>query len=982
VTGLRGFSRFAANPLMFRRVAGWSVLALWLATSGCLEPKPSTRQPRVLAGGGRLVDVRLPQSNDGLVSYGVHDPRSGRASKHLASRHGFRPYMPASPEETATVFAADFDKAARADDLDWLRVGIPWLALVKDEEQGAYLRIHGADHPGLSGIVKHLYAAPFVGRTLVCQVRTRWSGRARGSTASRPLAVGSADAGVPIVRFVILVEGGRERAVNWPLVWRPTPDWEYQRAVWTVPPDLLAIRLEVLVPGGDLAVEFDDFLIYDPRALDLAGPCPQPELIPEPPAPGRNLLPGGAFEAGQKCFGVLAYEPAYPLQGTGGVALRAAPVPWYLDKPGAVGNACLAVPLHAHDGSLTGPGSSSVPPERTRVWFGPARIDPPAEYVVSFLGKATQLMPVEVSMWIEGKDAGRAALKVSQSWQRLQHSFRVRGPHGPGAAYVVIEAAPEPAAAPVGLWLDGVILSPTMAPDAYEPPDQVEVGILGPAHDSLDVGHLIDQGDSVAFKVRLVNYSQRAFVGELCMDVVDALDRVVWTTDLNCKLGPRGYASDTRESSHQLHLDRGYYRILATAWNGARGNGQLLSLAARPFAVVNLCDPLPPAAPLGMPVAPGRFSNRLTQWGFGWARVALEGPEAEADPGKIADLVKKCLAQRLEIVGECSSVGQTMPPPISPHSIVPVSRLAQWRATPLRGRIATVSDSLIVRLADGSDPLDQVALLAGGDASTPPSAFEWKPPLSLLPEDVEGELERLCLLASPGRQPRWWERGIHLAPTTNLPLGLRVESVDSTGGDMRRAPLDPALEASETVRAIALRLWYGFDRVALAAYPFQAADPAGGGACPLAGPTTSAFNEYDHSPRPVLAALDFAAEMLNDKAPVDWIDGWKQARALCFEGTGGKGVALVWRPLGTTASLHRLPGLAPLPASRDEKRQDVIEVRNCFGGPEPCRTVGEDLYVPVSSFVLYLSAEGSTWSRLRDALSTALVGPAELLHPG
>jgi hypothetical protein len=132
----------------------------------------------------------------------------------------------------------------------------------------------------------------------------------------------------------------------------------------------------------------------------------------------------------------------------------------------------------------------------------------------------------------------------------------------------------------------------------------------------------------------------------------------------------------------------------------------------------------------------------------------------------------------------------------------------------------------------------------------------------------------------------------------------------------------------------------------------------------------------------VLAALDFAAEMLNDKAPVDWIDGWEQARALCFEGPGGKGVALVWRPLGTTASLHRLPGLAPLLASRDEKRQDAIEVRNCFGGPEPCRTVGDDLYLPVSSFVLYLSAEGSTWSRLREALSAVLVGPAELLHPG
>ena len=88
MTGLRGSSPFAAYPVVFRRLAGWSVLSLWLATSGCLEPNLSTQTPRILAGGGRLVDVRLPQSNDGLVSYGGHDPRSGRASKHLASRHG------------------------------------------------------------------------------------------------------------------------------------------------------------------------------------------------------------------------------------------------------------------------------------------------------------------------------------------------------------------------------------------------------------------------------------------------------------------------------------------------------------------------------------------------------------------------------------------------------------------------------------------------------------------------------------------------------------------------------------------------------------------------------------------------------------------------------------------------------------------------------------------------------------------------------
>lgn len=220
-----------------------------------------------------------------------------------------------------------------------------------------------------------------------------------------------------------------------------------------------------------------------------------------------------------------------------------------------------------------------------------------------------------------------------------------------------------------------------------------------------------------------------------------------------------------------------------------------------------------------------------------------------------------------------------------------------------------------------------------------------------------------------------------MAPTTNLPLGLRVEPRGPTGGDMRRATPDPALEASETIRAIALRLWHGFDRVAVATYPLQAGDPVGGGRLLSTGPAAATFSEYDHSPRPFLAALDFIAEMLNDAVPVDWIEGSRQARALCFEGAGGKGVALLSYPVEMTASLRRLPGLGPWLAPPGETRQDAIELHSCFGGPEPCRVVGEDLFMSVSSLVLYLSAEGATCSRLREGLPKALAGPMEGDNP-
>jgi hypothetical protein len=141
---------------MIRWLAGWLTFSLWQAASGCLEPKPATHEARILSGGGRLIAPQLPQPHVGLVSCGVHDPRSGRAFRQIASRHDFRPYMPASSEGTATVFAANFDTVAEADDLDWLSVGMPGIAVVQDDENGAYLRMCSADHPGPGGISKHL----------------------------------------------------------------------------------------------------------------------------------------------------------------------------------------------------------------------------------------------------------------------------------------------------------------------------------------------------------------------------------------------------------------------------------------------------------------------------------------------------------------------------------------------------------------------------------------------------------------------------------------------------------------------------------------------------------------------------------------------------------------------------------------------------------------------------------------------------------
>lgn len=186
---------------------------------------------------------------------------------------------------------------------------------------------------------------------------------------------------------------------------------------------------------------------------------------------------------------------------------------------------------------------------------------------------------------------------------------------------------------------------------------------------------------------------------------------------------------------------------------------------------------------------------------------------------------------------------------------------------------------------------------------------------------------------------------------------------------MRRVSLDPALEASEMVRALAIRRWYGFDRILLDAYPLATFDPTGRAGVP------ATLSEYDHSPKPALAALDFLNEMLNDASPLDWIDGAKGARAVAFERGDDRGVALLWRPFGSTPIMHRLVGIGRLVSTDSGSEGGAVEVRNCFGQLEPCTIDGRDLIVPVSAMVLYVTAEGPPWQELLRALPFAMGEP-------
>jgi len=123
---------------------------------------------------------------------------------------------------------------------------------------------------------------------------------------------------------------------------------------------------------------------------------------------------------------------------------------------------------------------------------------------------------------------------------------------------------------------------------------------------------------------------------------------------------------------------------------------------------------------------------------------------------------------------------------------------------------------------------------------------------------------------------------------------------------------------------------------------------------------TDCFNEYDHAPRPALAAWDWVTMLLNDATPVGWFDKPCDARALAFERPGGQVVAILWRPFGRTPQRLTLKGLAR-----------YANVYDLFGRTETDAKAGEDIVVTVNEMVRYVVATGEAREALLAALEAA-----------
>jgi hypothetical protein len=120
------------------------------------------------------------------------------------------------------------------------------------------------------------------------------------------------------------------------------------------------------------------------------------------------------------------------------------------------------------------------------------------------------------------------------------------------------------------------------------------------------------------------------------------------------------------------------------------------------------------------------------------------------------------------------------------------------------------------------------------------------------------------------------------------------------------------------------------------------------------------FNEYDHAPRPVLAAWDWMARLLNDAACIRWYDKQGDVRAVVFEQASGRIVVAVWRAFGMSPHRLTLKGLA--------SRADVSDV---FGTVDAGAKLGADVVLRVDEIVRYVVLSSVTQDVVLAALDAA-----------
>jgi len=330
--------------------------------------------------------------------------------------------------------------------------------------------------------------------------------------------------------------------------------------------------------------------------------------------------------------------------------------------------------------------------------------------------------------------------------------------------------------------------------------------------------------------------------------------------------------------------------------------------------------------------------------GFGWVRWTPE------DAGGGARFEDSARSQSLEVLLADQGSASLVEPPL-PVRLIGVERSGAMLPNTRTSSGAPLLDSRGTPVSGGS----KAAPAFAGDG---PHIVTFEE--AVLPESVVPALSRLEAASDGASGPALWDVGVPLL----LSSDARFRSPDWVTSPEISAPtgvgLDPALEASLLVRRYVLRFAAGLGRIGLvpktafAAAP-PAVEPVGTSAWASIVPWMLA--EADHSPLPHVAAIDYMNSRLNHAALLASMELRGDARACVIDVSGHSVVAIMWRSFGRRPSWYRLRGLV-----------DRVRIYNAFGSPEGFHTVGEDVDVPVSTYVIYVTCAAADRQALLDAL--------------
>lgn|GEM_PF-891400 len=953
--------RWPARCVAPAALGAW--VALWL---GCAAP-PVGPTPAVHRGGGLVI---APEATEpGYAPADRWDPRFGRMGSYLRARH-------VDPAMTSTAPADLFNESFEAFDPDspapWTVIGRPIIEIRSDAERGRWLELGAPVSPGAHGIETRLPAERIRGRVVLVQVLTRvWS-----SARARHL-------GLPQVRWVVEGTGGAAPStVSASLPARASPDWETFEFLTYFDQAVTSVRLQLAHENTSGPCGFDELAVRTVPGGRIA-------WLHLPPGDGRtaastvraseNLLANGSFEVGPRGFVVWSARH-WPGRG-----VYVAPQGWWFDDDAVEGSTSLRIPAWGAPAGVTlGPFDLSRNENEQAA----------DRYHVAFHAKATSPVDLRVEWRIGDLPPRTQSFRVGTDWGRHSHIFltpaQVLSACVPARAELVFRLSALGPDERVDFWLDGVTFGAQRC-DRYLPASGLEAGLFGPAMDPSDVGELLQEGEPAALTARLVNYADTAWSGTVAMDVVDGFDRPVWTKTSRPTVEPRGVWEDPIT----LTLPRGSYRAKMTVWSDAIGSN-IVAQDEQAFGVIDLTDPVPRAGWFGLHADAGRLSARTAQIGSGWVVVPLDMRWVAAAGSIRPESVRAWNAATEYACGQDLSllVGLTGLPwqPAARRNVFE-TWLNETRAHVAalymegaglrdfdRAQSAGASGDMRRWLGLSRSPPAVVvpALLpsVSGAVSTAPAsapATRAAPPalpghamadgvaIQLghadgLPEDVESSLEVVSRIVAGSTGPAVWDLRVPATCGSAYPQPIEVGAVRGLAARVP-SPIDPVESASRLVRSMLIRAAYGVDYAAAEVCVLGPADTR-------LRVRTDSFCEYDHAPRPVLAAWDWMTSLLNDAVPIAWHDLGGDARAVVFERQAGRIVAALWRPHGWSVQSLTLAGLGADAA-----------VHDLFGGRVPgCRS-GADTVVPINAAVRYVIVPASVRDRLLAALATAHPSP-------